>query len=154
MEPKIVELGAFTVVGLRYFGENKNQEVAQLWGEFNGKYNMVNHRKADSPFIGLCIMEPCTSDKFEFEYVSGLMVDSTADMNPSFVSRDVPASKYAVFTHKGPLTTLMGTYQYIFGDWASKTEYKVDEHLNFEWYDDRFKDNDPTSEFDIYVPIK
>lgn len=154
MEPKIVELGAFTLVGLRYFGENKNQEIPKLWGEFNGKQNLIKSRKADSPYIGLCIMEPCTSDKFEFEYVSGLMVDSTADMDPQFVARDVSASKYAVFTHKGLLKNLMETYQYIFGVWAKKTDHKINELLNFEWYDDRFKDNDPSSEFDIYIPIE
>lgn len=152
MEPKILELDGFKFVGLRYFGDNKNQEIKGLWGEFNKNCDKFKHVKTNSPAIGLCIMIPGEMEKFE--YSAGFMVDSTADMDPMFVSRDVPPSKYAVFTHKGLLTNLMETYQYIFGVWAKKTDYKINELLNFEWYDDRFKDNDPSSEFDIYIPIE
>lgn len=158
MEPKIVELDGFTVVGIRYFGDNKNQEIAQLWSECkkqcgdDGKCLRHVNAKPGSPCLGVCSMIP--GEKENFEYIIGVMVEKTDQIDEGYVTKVVPAQKYAVFTHKGLLTTLMGTYEYIFGDWANKTDYKVDEHLNFEWYDNRFKDNDPTSEFDIYVPIK
>lgn len=152
MEPKIVELDGFKFVGLRYFGDNKNQEIKGLWGEFNKNYNSFKHVKAGSPAIGLCIMLPGEMEKFE--YSAGFMVDSTADMDPMFVSRDVPPSKYAVFTHKGLLNNLHETYDFIFSKWIKECGYEVGTALNFEWYDDRFKDNDPSSEFDIYIPIK
>ena len=152
MEPKIKELEGFKIVGLRYFGDNKKQEIGQLWGEFNRKCDKIKHIKENAPAIGLCIMLPGEMEKFE--YVAGMMVDSTDDINPEFVAREVPPSKYAVFTHKGLLFNLGETYNYIFTEWVKNCGYEINTMLNFEWYDDRFKDNDPASEFDIYVPIK
>ena len=35
MEPRIISRPAFMVVGLRYFGNNQNQEIPSLWTEFN-----------------------------------------------------------------------------------------------------------------------
>jgi AraC family transcriptional regulator len=152
MEPKIVELGAFTVVGLRYFGDNKKQEIRGLWEDFGRNFNKFKHIKENSPAIGLCVMLPGEMEKLE--YVAGMMVDSTDDMDPAFVSKEVPPSKYAVFTHKGTLYNLGETYNFIFSKWVKDCGYEINTMLNFEWYDDRFKDNDPNSEFDIYVPIK
>lgn len=151
MEPKFKELGNFTVVGLRYFGDNKNNEIKDLWGEFNKNHNKFKHVKTDSPALGLCLMLPGEMEKFE--YVAGFMVDSTNDVDPMFVAREVPASRYAVFTHKGLLTNLHETYDFIFSKWMRECGFKINTELNFEWYDDRFRHDDPESEFDIYIPI-
>ena len=35
MKPKIIELPAFTVVGMRYYGRNENQEISGLGDAFN-----------------------------------------------------------------------------------------------------------------------
>ena len=41
MEPKFVSKPAFTAVGLEYYGKNQNQEIAQLWQQFNPKIREI-----------------------------------------------------------------------------------------------------------------
>jgi AraC family transcriptional regulator len=152
MEPKFVELEGFTVVGMRYFGDNKNQEIKDMWGEFNKKCNLIQNVKENSPCLGVCSMIP--GEKEKFEYVAGLMVSKTDPIPEGFVSRELKPQKYAVFTHKGSLETLKDTYNFIYATWLPNSGYECAETPDFEWYDDRFKDFAPDSEFDIYVPIK
>jgi AraC family transcriptional regulator len=157
MEPKIVDLEGFTVVGMRYFGDNKNQEIAQMWGECNkmckeGGCGRHKNAKPGSPCLGVCSMIP--GEKEKFEYIAGVMVEKVGDLSNEYVSKEIPAQKYAVFTHKGSLETLKDTYNFIYATWLPNSGYELADSSDFEWYDDRFKGFAPDSEFDIYIPIR
>lgn len=70
------------------------------------------------------------------------------------VGKVVPSSRYAVYTHKGSGESLRETYDYIYGSWLPKSGYEINGiKYDFELYDERF-DNSPSSEMDIYIPIK
>jgi AraC family transcriptional regulator len=90
----------------------------------------------------------------EFEYVAGLEVSQVADVPDGMVVREVPAAQYAVFTHLGSLEKLPATYEYINRTWIPQSGYRLIEGLDFELYDEDFKDFAPDSKFYIYVPIK
>lgn len=158
MEPKIVDLDGFTVVGMRYFGDNKNQEIAQLWGKCNklcgkdGKCSRHKNAKSGSPCLGVCSMIP--GEKEKFEYIVGIMVDKVGELEDGYVSKAVPAQKYAVFTHKGALETLKDTFNFAYSTWLPNSGYELGDGPDLEWYDERFKDFAPDSEFDIMIPIK
>ena len=152
MEPKIVELPGFTVVGMRYVGDNKNQEIAQMWSEFNRDCLWIKYVKRFSPGLGVCTMIP--GEKEKFEYIAGFMVDKVEEIPQGFVSKELKPQKYAVFTHKGSLETLKNTYSYAYATWLPNSGYEYDDASDLEWYDNRFKDFAPESEFDILLPIK
>lgn len=158
MEPKIVELDAFTVVGMRYFGDNKNQEIAQLWGECNkqcredGSCGRHANAKPGSPCLGVCSM--ISGEKEKFEYIVGVMVENTDQVGQGYVTKVVPAQKYAVFTHRGSLETLKDTFSYAYSTWLPNSGYELGDGPDLEWYDERFKNFAPDSEFDIMIPIK
>jgi predicted transcriptional regulator YdeE/DNA-binding transcriptional MerR regulator len=152
MEPKFVELPAFTVVGMRYYGKNQNQEISQMWGEFNQKCGQIQHISPNSPAYGVCITPPDATNG-EFEYVASFAVDKVENVPPGMVVRQVPAYKYAVFTHLGPLDKLGATYDYIYHTWLPQSGYKTTGGIDFELYDEDFKDFAPDSRFYIYVPI-
>ena len=153
MEPKIVELGEMKIVGLRYFGDNKNQEIAQVWQMFNKRIDAIKNQD-NKCVIGYCAPGPEGEDKSKFEYVCSAVVDKVEDVPEGMVTRTIPPHKYAVFTHRGSLETLKQTYNYIYATWFPKSGLEMADNIDFEWYDDRFKDFSPDSEFDIYVPIK
>ena len=69
------------------------------------------------------------------------------------VTCEIPASRYAVFTHRGLLINLPHTIKYIWGTWVTKGEYQHKNAPDFELYDERFDPHSESSEFDIYVPI-
>ena len=153
MEPKIITRPAFTMVGMRYFGNNQNQEISKLWGAANQHMDKVKNVAADWGAIGLCSMVP-DAPAGEFEYVAGLVVSKVEDLPEGFVAREVPSYKYAVFTHVGALSSLKDTYEYIYQTWLPQSGYELAGGIDFEYYDEDFKDFAPDSRFYIYVPIK
>jgi AraC family transcriptional regulator len=60
---------------------------------------------------------------------------------------------YAVFDYKG-LSTDNSIFQFIFGTWLPSSEYDLDDRPHFEVLGNKYKNNDPTSEEEIWIPIK
>jgi AraC family transcriptional regulator len=60
---------------------------------------------------------------------------------------------YAVFDYKG-LNTDKSIFQYIFETWLPTSDYDLDNRPHFEVLGDKYKNNDPKSEEEIWIPIK
>jgi AraC family transcriptional regulator len=153
MEPRIVSLPEFTIVGLPYFGKNENQEISALWGQFNPRAAEIKNIAQGSAAYGMCTSKPDLKTS-EFEYVAGFRVDQVSDIPEGMVVRHVPASQYAVFTHAGDLKSLTDTYNFIYHTWLPQSGYVINGPINFEWYDEDFKNFGPDSRFYIYLPVK
>jgi len=65
----------------------------------------------------------------------------------------LPGGLYAVFDYKG-LSTDNSIFQYIFENWLPNSDYILDNRAHFEVLGDKYKNNDPTSEEEIWIPIK
>ncbi len=61
---------------------------------------------------------------------------------------------YAVFIHKGVAKTADVTFQYIFTDWLPGSYYLIDNRRHFEILGEKYKNGDPASEEEIWIPIK
>jgi AraC family transcriptional regulator len=61
---------------------------------------------------------------------------------------------YAVFFHKGPASEGARTFQYIFGTWLPASDYVLDNRAHFEILGEKYKNNDPDSEEEVWIPIK
>jgi len=61
---------------------------------------------------------------------------------------------YAVFLHKGPASAFQQTFQCIFGQWLPNSEYELDHRPHFEVLGEKYKNNDPESEEEVWIPIK
>ena len=74
------------------------------------------------------------------------------------VGKDIQSQQYAVFTHivKTPDIgkEIKTTLQYIWATWLPGSKYEYTGSPDFELYDERFKDDKMSGEFDIYIPIK
>lgn len=42
----------------------------------------------------------------------------------------------------------------IFSDWLPKSDYELDERPHFEILDEKYKNDDPNSEEEIWIPIR
>ena len=158
MIPEIKEKKGFTVIGLRYFGNNANNEIPELWGQFLQHWDEVKNVAHPHHSYKVCTSPEAGGDtnasEGEFEYVAGREVTGTDAIPEGMVAREVPGGKYAVFTHRGSLANLQETYRYIYGEWAQKGEYKPTGATDYEFYNEKF---DPAgsegSELYIYIPI-
>lgn len=156
MEPKIITKSPFTIVGLRYFGRNEHQEISELWGKFNeqvGESGPIENETGEAA-IGLCITPEDAEEDGAFEYVAGFPVSAVGNVPEGFVVRHVPEYTYAVFAHQGDLPSLAKTYEYIYETWLPQSSYQLAAKLDFEYYNEDFKDFAPDSIFYIYVPIE
>jgi AraC family transcriptional regulator len=60
---------------------------------------------------------------------------------------------YAVFHYKG-LSTDPSIFRYIYREWLPNSNYVLDQRPHFEVLGPRYKNNDPNSEEEIWVPVK
>lgn len=65
-----------------------------------------------------------------------------------------PNGLYAVFTHIGLQTDAAKTYTKIFTQWLPKSNYSIDSRPHFAVMGKKYKKDDPTSEEEIWIPIK
>lgn len=155
MEIKFVNRPAFNVVGLCDHGDNKNQEISVMWGEFNKRGGEVEAIAVPHTLAyGVCNMVEGLPEG-HFEYVAGLEVPDEATVPEEMAMRRIPAQKYAVFEHHGGLEGLHNTFQRIHNECIPQAGLELaPTGMDMEVYTDEFKDFVPDSVFYIYVPVK
>lgn len=154
MEPKIVQNESFYVIGLEYYGANKNGEIPAMWEEFISRIGEIPNQVNSSSTYGVCSPVEEMTDDSEFSYIAGVEVSSIKEIPQGMTGKNVPANQYAVFTHKGSTELLGQTYEYIFGTWLPNSGYEPVLAPDFELYDERFDPSSEDSEMFIYIPIK
>jgi AraC family transcriptional regulator len=157
MQPKIVERGPDLAVGMGgSFPHNSFSRISKLWTEFQVRMPEVPAvRKGYA--LGVCTAEHADiaiKPGDNFVYIAALPVTDAATVPAGMVKVEIPGGRYAVFTHKGPLSDLPHTVNYIWGTWVPRGEYKRRESPDFELYDERFNEQTLDGEFDIYLPIE
>lgn len=61
---------------------------------------------------------------------------------------------YAVFLHKGSSLDFQRTFQHIFSVWLPNSDYQIDDREHFELLGEKYKNESPDSEEEIWIPIK
>ncbi len=117
MNLKIVSKDSIHVVGVEYVGENKNDEIKEMWGQFNAIMNTISNQQVPmKACYGVCYMLPEDTNPGTFRYIAGVETKSLNDIPQGMKGITIPAGKYAVFTHKGKLDTLHQTYANIYSN--------------------------------------
>lgn len=156
MQPVIVEHKEELVIGMGgSFAENPFWEINKLWDKFNEREDEIPNIKGNYA-LGVCMPKHDdlpVKEGDSFVYIAGRPVSSLDEVPEGMVAVKIPSRKYAKFTHKGPLTNLPHTVNYIWGTWLPKSEYKHANSPDFELYDERFDVKTLSGEIDIFVPI-
>jgi len=61
---------------------------------------------------------------------------------------------YAIFLHRGSASEAEKIFGYIFGKWLPQSRYALDDRPHFEILGAKYKNNDPNSEEEIWIPVK
>jgi predicted transcriptional regulator YdeE/DNA-binding transcriptional MerR regulator len=151
MEPKVVTLDRFTVVGLPYLGKNDHAEIGVMWGEFNSRSGEINHLDpAIDAAFGVCSPNPHGL----VDYIAGLPVLEATDIPQGMVVKVVPAQTYVVFEAEG-VSDIDLTYKRILKEWLPGSGYKPGDGPDFEYYPPEFDpDRADESPVLIYFPVK
>lgn len=156
MEPKIVELPKLYFVGLKaeLTMKETNTVCPALWGDLMSRAQELD-KNPNLSCLAVCSTPQNCSDNDTFTYMAGFASERPLDPLPGFITHEISACKYAVFTHKGSVMQLGETFDYAYNKWLPNSSYKMKWHEDLEHYDDRFDESNPeSSEMDIYIPIE
>jgi AraC family transcriptional regulator len=150
MKHRIVELPAFSVVGLEYRGDGQDGSIGQLWQRFLPREHEVAAQADDRSAYGICAQ----AAGGVFHYIAGLPVEPGTAIPEGMVKLEVPAQKYAVFTHIGPVEGIADSFQRIHTELLPQRGLEPRNAPSFERYTERFHGpDDATSETDLYIPV-
>jgi AraC family transcriptional regulator len=133
-----------------------DNKLAELWGSFMPRRAEIRN-SLTGDLISLQIYSSTHFSDFkitnEFEKWAAVEVSDFENAPPGFETLTLPGGLYAVFHYKGSSNDA-SIFQYIFGTWLPNSDYALDNRPHFEILGEKYRNNDPTSEEDIYIPIK
>ena len=155
-KPRIQILNKKKLVGTQLPMSFADYRIGELWQTFlPRRKEIANYLNND--LISLVVYKPDHFADFrptnEFERWAAVEVSTFDDLPAEMETFVLKGGLYAVFDYKG-LNTDPSIFQYILGTWLPTSDYVLDNRPHFEILGDQYKNNDPTSEEEIWIPIK
>lgn len=156
-EPRIENLAKTQLVGKRMRMSLAGNRTAELWKSFMPERSSVLSR-TDENYYSVEIYPEQFFDQFSpntiFEKWAAVKVSQVENIPESMEVLEVPAGTYAVFPFKGTPADVPQFMQYVFDTWLPQSGYQLDHRPHFALMGEKYKNNDPDSEEDFWVPIK
>ena len=157
MQPKIVISAEKKLIGKRLTMTFADNQTFKLWQSFMPNRSAVKNNVSPDlismqiypsgfSFTNMDVTTP-------FEKWAAIEVNNFDFVPPQMEKIIIPSGSYAVFHYQG-LNTDPKIFEYIFGTWRPNSEYLIDNRPHFEILGEKYKNNDPTSEEEIWIPIK
>lgn len=155
MEPRIEILKEKKLIGMKLTMSLSENKTHLLWQSFMPrKKEITNNISAD--LISMQVHnEALKLGDFnqEFDKWSTVEVTDFNDVPLDMESFVLDGGLYAVFPYKG-LSTDNSIFLYIFGTWLPNSGYALDNRPQFEILGEKYRNNDPNSEEEIWIPIR
>jgi AraC family transcriptional regulator len=155
MKPGIVTLKEKRLVGKRINMSLANNKTFDLWRSFMPERVKINNN-VTAELFSIRVYEQSSdigdSNK-EFEKWAAIEVSNFNAVPDGMETFVLAEGLYAVFLYRGSSAD-HGIYQYIYGTWLPDSNYNLDNRPHFEIMGEKYKNADPASEEEIWIPIK
>jgi AraC family transcriptional regulator len=165
MKPKITDKKQITLAGMDFFGDpyekaggwSEQNAIGETWKRFtkfyDAKKGTIKHLASESGYELWIDFNEVKDTKNKYIFV-GMEIKKIEDVPLELVTRILPATRYAVFTLKGP--EIRTGLPRIWKEWLPEAGLTPAFNYLIEYYDhQRFKGMDNAdSEIDFMVPIK
>jgi len=152
--PSFIEIAEAYLVGMQLEMSLQQNRTAELWGSFGPLIKAIPNR-VDSFRYSLQEYPPHYFDQFNptlpFKKWALVAVKNHSSIPKTCHGFVLPGGLYAVFHLKGNDTQI---FQYIYSSWLPSSGYVLDHRPHFELLGDKYKNGDPASEEDIYIPVR
>ena len=156
MNPRIEALKEKKLIGYNIKMSLSNNKTGQLWGQFAPRIKEIQNRTSVDK-ISMQIYPPSYYEQFnpnnEFEKWATIEVNDFENIPNGMKTFVLKEGLYAVFDYKGSSAD-NSIFQYIFFKWLPDSNYVVDDRPHFEVLGPKYKNNDPDSEEEIWIPIR
>ncbi len=157
MTPRIETIKEKKLIGKCMTMSYANYTIGQLWGSFMPRKKEITNNLTNE-LISLVVYSPTHFQDFKpnnlFERWATVEVADFDQVPAEMEIFVLPSGLYAVFQYKGLSTGISSFYQNIFTVWLPNSTYVLDNRAHFEVLGDKYKNNDPESEEEIWIPIK
>jgi AraC family transcriptional regulator len=134
----------------------QNNTTVALWKSFMPRKSEIKNRKGEA-YYSVEIFEKFFErfdPSIEFEKWACVEVSDHGTIPEGMQALTVSPGAYAVFVHKGLPLEGERTYNYIFREWMPASEYTVDQRPHFAVMGEKYKNDSPDSEEEIWIPVK
>lgn len=156
MEAKITTSTKKFLVGLKTSMSLVNNQTYFLWNLFQTQRNEISNQIGKSLYsVNIYSDDYFTNFNPHNIFTKWTTVEvSDHTSAPHNMERlTLESGLYAMFHYKG-LNTDTSIYQYIYSEWLPKSDYELDTRPHFEVLGEKYKNNSPDSEEEIWIPIK
>ncbi|WP_120180527.1 GyrI-like domain-containing protein [Pelobium manganitolerans] len=155
MTPRIETSNEKKLVGQRLVMSFADYKAGELWKSFMPKRKEITNNLTNE-LISLVVYQSTHFTDFkptnQFERWATVEVANFDNVPAEMKTFILPSGLYAVFNYKG-LNTDNSIFQYILGTWLPNSAYDLDDRPHFEILGEKYKNNDPNSEEEIWIPI-
>lgn len=155
MTPRIIKLEEKKLIGQNIKMSLIENKTGLLWGKFVPRLKEILNKVTDDK-ISMQIYPPMYHKQFqpniEFEKWATVEVMDFENIPNGMKSFLLKGGLYAVFDYKGSSSD-SSVFEYIFSEWLPKSVFEVDDRPHFEILGIRYRNNDPNSEEEIWIPI-
>ena len=156
MKPRIEVIKEKMLIGNRLTMSLANNRTGELWRSFMPRRREIS-KPISNNLISMQVYKPTYFTEFnpaaEFEKWAAIEVSDYNNVPEDLETFTLTGGLYAVFDYRG-LSTDSSIFQYIFGTWLPNSDYLLDNRPHFEILGDKYKNDDPTSEEEIWIPVR
>ena len=158
MIPIIKTIPEKKLVGKRIKMTLAENKTFELWRSFMPRRKEIRNTLTNDMF-SMQIYDPSLDFKdFNLETVhekwAAVEVSAFEAIPDELESFILAGGLYAVFLYKGNPNDFAETFHYIFRKWLPASDYLLDTRPHFEILGEKYKNNDPDSEEEVWIPIK
>lgn len=144
------------LVGVSLSMSLMENRTGELWRSFMVRSKEIKH-KVNSEYISLQVYPEDYHQSFSpvNKYVKWALVEvaNVNDIPDGLEVFVLPKGRYAVFDYKGSSDDT-AIFTYIFQEWLPNSKYQLAHRPHFEVLGDKYKNNNPDSEEQIWIPIR
>jgi len=156
MTPRIITSREKKLIGKHMSMSFTDYKVGELWKSFMPHRKEMNNAIGND-LISMTIYPAGYYKNFnpsnQFEKWAAIEVTGFDHIPANMETHVLPAGLYTVFDYKGSNTD-NAIYHYIFNTWLPASCYVLDERPHFEVLGEKYKNNDPSSEEEIWIPVR
>ena len=154
LKPTLVTLPETKLVGKKRSMSLIDNQTQVLWQDFMPNRKGITNRIGNDYYS----VQNYNPDYFEhfnpsktFEKWAAVAVNAFEKIPEDMESFTLSTGLYAVFEHKGMDIAI---FQQIFTEWLPNAPYILDHRPHFELLGEKYKNGDPNSEEQIWIPIR
>lgn len=155
IQPRFESLKEKKLVGKYVTMSLADNKTFDLWRSFMPERMKIQNKISNDLISMRVYSEPLQLQNLnqQFEKWAAVEVsefDKVPNEMKTFILKE---GDYAVFDYKG-LNAGNRIFIYIFNEWLPNSNYELDERPHFEVLGEKYKNNDPESEEEIWIPIR